>query len=164
MLIEMFLFLFLPKVLFVDLLVYTLHFPVFVFNLGVFFVIVFLAKILLYFLWLMHWDPKDCEYVECLWSFVFYLHIRQSNSYLKIFKNIGYNFLYFCLQKNIMSNFVFFLCSIIQKAGNALEVLKEVLDAVDSQNPEVPLGTLFFFFFFLEFIFRHFAHDWWCYN
>ncbi|KAF4349090.1 hypothetical protein G4B88_029059 [Cannabis sativa] len=29
-----------------------------------------------------------------------------------------------------------FLCSIIQKASNALEVLKEVLDAVDSQHPE----------------------------
>lgn len=29
------------------------------------------------------------------------------------------------------------LCSIIQKASNALEVLKEVLDAVDSQHPEV---------------------------
>lgn len=28
-------------------------------------------------------------------------------------------------------------CSIIQKAGNVLEVLKEVLDAVDSQHPEV---------------------------
>lgn len=28
-------------------------------------------------------------------------------------------------------------CSIIQKASNALDVLKEVLDAVDSQHPEV---------------------------
>lgn len=30
-----------------------------------------------------------------------------------------------------------FLYSIIQKAGNALEVLKDVLDAVGTQNPEV---------------------------
>lgn len=30
-----------------------------------------------------------------------------------------------------------FLYSIIQKANNALEVLKDVLDAVDYQNPEV---------------------------
>lgn len=31
------------------------------------------------------------------------------------------------------------LCSIIQKASNALEVLKEVLDAVDAQYPQVTL-------------------------
>lgn len=35
------------------------------------------------------------------------------------------------------SNVLFVSHSIIQKANNALEVLKEVLDAVDSQNPEV---------------------------
>ena len=33
--------------------------------------------------------------------------------------------------------YISFDCSILQKAGAALEVLKEVLDAVDSQNPEV---------------------------
>lgn len=33
--------------------------------------------------------------------------------------------------------FVPFKYSIIQKASNALEVLKEVLDAVDSHSPEV---------------------------
>jgi SpoU rRNA methylase family enzyme len=32
-------------------------------------------------------------------------------------------------------------CSIIQKAGNALEVLNEVLDAVDAQNPQVTLES-----------------------
>ena len=35
------------------------------------------------------------------------------------------------------SSLFFFYDSIIQKANNALEVLKEVLDAVDAQNPEV---------------------------
>lgn len=29
------------------------------------------------------------------------------------------------------------LCSIVQKAHNALEVLKDVLDAVDARHPEV---------------------------
>lgn len=33
--------------------------------------------------------------------------------------------------------FISFACSILQKASTAMEVLKEVLDAVDSQNPEV---------------------------
>lgn len=33
--------------------------------------------------------------------------------------------------------FFLFAYSILQKASTALEVLKEVLDAVDSQNPEV---------------------------
>lgn len=33
--------------------------------------------------------------------------------------------------------FYLFVYSILQKASTALEVLKEVLDAVDSQNPEV---------------------------
>jgi hypothetical protein len=43
-----------------------------------------------------------------------------------------------CLPQRIaISNLAFIVPSIIQKASNALEVLKEVLDAVDSQNPEV---------------------------
>lgn len=44
-----------------------------------------------------------------------------------------------CLPQRIaFSNLAFIVPSIIQKANNALEVLKEVLDAVDYQNPEVP--------------------------
>lgn len=33
-------------------------------------------------------------------------------------------------------------CSIIQKASNALEVLKEVLDAIDAQHPQVSQGPV----------------------
>lgn len=43
----------------------------------------------------------------------------------------------FCHRKTIIYYLIPVLCSIIQKASNALEVLKEVLDAVDSQHPEV---------------------------
>lgn len=34
------------------------------------------------------------------------------------------------------------LCSIIQKASNALEVLKEVLDAIDAKHPQVSQGSV----------------------
>lgn len=34
------------------------------------------------------------------------------------------------------------LCSIIEKASSALDVLREVLDAVNTQNPEVLLNSL----------------------
>jgi hypothetical protein len=33
-------------------------------------------------------------------------------------------------------------CSIIQKASNVLEILKEVLDAVDAKNPQVSQGSV----------------------
>jgi len=33
-------------------------------------------------------------------------------------------------------------CSIIQKASNALEVLKEVLDAISAQHPQVSQGPV----------------------
>jgi len=33
-------------------------------------------------------------------------------------------------------------CSIIQKASNALEVLKEVLDAINTQHPQVGQGPI----------------------
>jgi hypothetical protein len=44
-------------------------------------------------------------------------------------------FIFICLYIAIV------FCSIIQKAGNALEVLNEVLDAVDAQNPQVTLES-----------------------
>jgi hypothetical protein len=40
----------------------------------------------------------------------------------------------FARKRITISNLAFIVRSIIQKASNALEVLKEVLDAVDSQN------------------------------
>jgi hypothetical protein len=43
----------------------------------------------------------------------------------------------FRLQNNTIFYSVSIPFSIIQKASNALEVLKEVLDAVDTQHPEV---------------------------
>ena len=47
----------------------------------------------------------------------------------------------FRLAKSISYSAIVF-CSIIQKASNALEVLKEVLDAVDAQHPQVGQGYI----------------------
>jgi len=52
-----------------------------------------------------------------------------------ILKIVVYFFIFICLYIAIV------FCSIIQKAGNALEVLKEVLDAVDAQHPQVTLES-----------------------
>lgn len=41
---------------------------------------------------------------------------------------------FYCLRRPFI---ILYLCSIMQKASNALEVLREVLDAVDGQRPEV---------------------------
>lgn len=55
------------------------------------------------------------------------------------------------------SGFSAIVCSIIQKASNALEVLREVLDAVDSQNPEVHKSVVFSLFCIFPWIYldRH---------
>lgn len=46
-----------------------------------------------------------------------------------------------CIFIFIYFSFAIVFCSIIQKASNALEVLKEVLDAVDAQHPQVSLES-----------------------
>ena len=45
--------------------------------------------------------------------------------------------MFICSACKIIQIFVSIPYSIIQKASNALEVLTEVLDAVDTQHPEV---------------------------
>lgn len=65
-----------------------------------------------------------------------------SNENLKLFLLLGIFFSTCQLSKCFVDVkrfmlFYPFVYSILQKASTALEVLKEVLDAVDSQNPEV---------------------------
>lgn len=48
---------------------------------------------------------------------------------------------HFHLARNVSYSTIAF-CSIIQWASNALEVLKDVLDAVDAQHPQVSQGSV----------------------